>query len=624
MSLEALRSLIPEEDEQPPQAIEPPKDSSMDRLNSLIPVDTSISRESTGQQEAVDTSTAVKIKSSRPSFQMVGSLAGGALGTPLGPMGIAAGGALGTMAGEFVYQTVEDIGRMSDVEGLGESPSFSTRITEGVKEGVIDLGFTVGAKAIGEIGKFGFKHLINKETQELIKEADRLGVEPNKMVIQNTKLQRFYGSVMSRFPFAAGKFRKRAKQAVGELTTAKDNLFMRMGPSWDMAKVGINLDDAYKNEYKVFREEINRQYTKVLDEARDVGAYVNTDAIKEATDNAVTQMRLGLQAQGIPDNEIVNALKSNDVLNRLRKYSGVKRTLSLDELRALDELLDGDMKFAASKGGEAIAQFGKIKDSFQSTRQTIRQLQAPPEGGKPIKDQLAEVDSRFTSTMTEMFETPVAKKLERTVNKNMFAVGKFTKAGTKNPDESFKLLWNAKSPKGMEDLHKVVGDKRFGASLRAHVEGVYDRAISNGVDSYMAGQNKLAFDFHGFKAKLGIGDPKSIEYKTMEKALDLSKSGITMKDVTAYTALLENALRNAPDDVNSFIARRATLGGGKAVLGALGGSLGAPILLLTRLGGRVLSSKPLLVRASMMLDPNLSLQHRKALMLSLEKMVGDE
>jgi len=26
----------------------------------------------------------------------------------------------------------------------------------------------------------------------------------------------------------------------------------------------------------------------------------------------------------------------------------------------------------------------------------------------------------------------------------------------------------------------------------------------------------------------------------------------------------------------------------------------------------------------MMLDPNLSLQHRKALMLSLEKMVGDE
>jgi len=66
------------------------------------------------------------------------------------------------------------------------------------------------------------------------------------------------------------------------------------------------------------------------------------------------------------------------------------------------------------------------------------------------------------------------------------------------------------------------------------------------------------------------------------------------------------------------------LGGGKAVLGALGGSLGAPILLLTRLGGRVLSGKPLLVRASMMLDPNLSLQHRKALMLSLEKMVGDE
>ena len=335
-------------------------------------------------------------------------------------------------------------------------------------------------------------------------------------------------------------------------------------------------------------------------------------------------MRLARQALGESDEEVMTALKSDAVVNRLRKYVNIRDNVSLKEFRALDELLDDDMKYAAAQGGTSVAQFGKIKDSFQTAKKTIQQLQPPIEGGKTVKDMLHDADRTFTETMTELFETPVAKKLERTVNKNMFGVGKYTKAGTRRPDESFKLLWNNKSPQGMEDLQKVVGSKRFGAALRTHVETIYDRAVQGGIDQYLKGQNSLAFNFDGFKKQLGVGAPKSIEYKTMEKALELSKSGITMKDLSSFTSLLENALRNSPDDVNTFIARRATLGGAKAVTGLVGTVGSASTLFLTRGVGRLLSGKPLLVRASMMLDPNISFQHRKALALSLEKMLEEQ
>lgn len=620
MSLETLNALIPEETPTPQP---PPGDlagASMGKLSQLIPPDPTETVQPT--PAAVDPA-AVAVKSSQPSFQMVGSMVGGALGAPAGPLGIAAGGALGAVAGEFAFQTVEDISRLAGVEDLGESPTFSERITKAGKEGVIDLGFSVGTQAVADVAKYGFKHLIPNETKELIKEADKLGVEPTKIVVTNNKLQRYYGSVIGRFPFAAGKFRTRSREAIGQLSRAKENLFMRLGPSWDMAKIGVKLDDAYKNEYKTFRKAMNDQYGRILDESRAVGAFVKTDDIKQVADDAISRMRLARQALGESDDEVMAALKSDTVISRLRKYSQINKTVTLDEFRAIDELLDDDLKFAVAQGGTSVAQFGRIKDSFQMAKKTLHQLQAPPEGGKTIKEQLREVDKVFSTTMTEMFDTPVARKLERTVNKNMFKVGKFTKAGTKNPDESFKLMWNTKSPKGMEDLHRVVGDKRFGASARSHIEGIYDRAVQGGIDQYMNGQNKLAFDFNGFKRSLGIGDPKSLEYQTMKKTLELSKSGVTMKDLSSFTALLENALRNSPDDVNTFIARRAAFGG--TVTSTMAGSvLGVGTLFLTRGIGRILSGKPLIVRASMMLDPNISFQHRKALALSLEKMLEDQ
>lgn len=624
MSLKALDNLIPEEDVVvSPQA----PVSSLDKLDLIIPQEPIAPLAeplSVEKVEPKDLSTATAIKSAQAPFITAGSLIGGAVGAPLGPPGVAVGGALGAAAGEFAFQTVEDIARMKDVEGLGESPTFSERITAGVKEGVIDLGFSAGTKAFGEAAKYVFKTRLPKETQELIKEADRLGIDPTKIAINNTKLQKFYSSIIARFPFAAGKFRTRAKEAVSQLGEAKENLFLRMGPGWDMAKIGIKLDDAFKTEYRVFRKQINKEYSNILKEAKRVGANVDTTNIKAAADDAISRMRLAMQAQGVPDDEIVSILRKDPVLDRLRKYNNIKQNLSLDELNALDELLDKDLKFAVSQGGGVVAEFGKIKDSFRQANKTIRQLIGPEEGGKTVRQMLKETDEKFTTTMTELFETPVAKKLERTVSKGLFKAGAFKKAGTKNPDESFKVLWNAKSPKGMEDLHKVVGDKRFGASLRTHIEGIWDKSVRDGFDDYLAGNNSLAFDFKGFKNRLGIGSPKSLEYKTMEKALEVSKSGVTMKDLTSFTALLENALRNSPEDVNTFIARRVTLGGRKALTGLLGSLGSVATLLISRGIGRVISGKPLIVRAGMMLDPNLSFQHRRALAVAFDKLLPEE
>lgn len=555
-------------------------------------------------------------------------LAGARAGSVIGPAG-AVGGALGAMAGELLFQTVEDIGRQSGMEDLGESPKFSERITAAGKEGVIDLGFLVGAKAVTDLGVLGFKKLISKETRELIEEADKLGVDPTKLVVTNSKVKDFYKSVVARFPFSSGAFRGRSKKAVEQLQSAKELLFMRMGPSWDMAKLGVNMDQAFKKEFSAFRKAMNVRYGMVMEEAKKVGAVIDTAKIRKTAVEQTERLRIALQAQGMSDQEIADVLRTDPAFKRLVQYTRMKPTVTLEEFRAMDDILDKDLAFAGGKGGELVAQFGRVKDSFQGAKDSIRQLVAPEEGGKTVKEMLRDADETFYKTMTEVFETPVAKKQERMVNKKMFSVGQLTKAGTRNPDETFKLLWNTKSPQSMEQLHKVVGTDRFGAATRTHFETLWDKSVQKGFDDFMEGTNKLAFDFNGFKRSLGIGNPKSAEYLTTKRALELSGSGVTMKDMTKFTALLENALRNAPENVNAFIARRAVLGGRPGVMSSLGmGATGllqsAMTMFLSSTVGTIISSKPLMVRIGMILDPNISVQHRKALMVSFNKMLEDQ
>jgi len=557
-----------------------------------------------------------------------GSMAGGRMGAGAGPVGVAVGGAVGAIVGELQFQGMEDIARERGVEGLGESPKFSERITRAGKEGVIDLGFTVGTKAVMDLGIAGYKRLIPKETRELIEEADKLGIEPNKIVTTNGKLKDFYRSVVARFPFSSGAYRGRAKRSILQIERAKKNMFMRMGPSWDMAKLGIELDDAFKKEFSVFRKEMNKQYTAVLDEANKVGAFIDTKAIKAVATKEMAGLRLALQAQGMNEDEVLKALQTDESFKRLRQYTRMKDVLTVEEFRAMDDILDKDLSHAGRQGGELIANFGRVKDSFQTAKDTVRQLQPPAEGGKTVKDMWRDTDQTFTNTMTEMFETPVAKKLERSVNKKMFKVGAFTKAGTKNPDESFKLLWNNKSPQAMEQLHKVVGTNKFGAAMRTHLDTIWDRSVQKGFDDYIKGDNKLAFDLTGLQRQLGIGNPKSAEYLTTKRALELAGSGVTMKDLTKFTSLLENALRNSPENVNSFIARRAMMGGRQGVfksfgMGAVGLTQSALTLLVSTSVGTIISGKPLLQRAALMLDPNISLVHRKAIATSLDKMLEE-
>ena len=568
--------------------------------------------------------------SSEGEMVAAGSMLGTAMGAPAGPVGMAVGGMAGAVAGELAFQTVEDLGRIEDVVDT-ETPPFSERITRAAKEGVIDLGFSVATKALVDLGVVGYKKLIPKETRELIEEADKLGVDPNKLVTTNSKVKDFYRSVVARFPFSSGAYRGRAKRAVSQLAEAKDMLFARMGPSWDLAKMGIKIDDSFGTQFKVFRNQINKMYANVLDEAGKTGAYVNTDKIKQTAIDQITSLRLALQAQGLSDDEVLKALTTDPSFKRLRQYTRMKDVLSVAEFRAMDDILDKDLAYAASRGGELTAQFGKVKDSFATAKDTVQQLQAPPEGGKSVKELWSEADQTFHKTMTEMFETPTAQKLERMVHKKMFKVGNYARSGTRNPDESFKLMWNAKSPKAMEDLHRVVGKQRFAAAARTHVEGIWKKSVQKGFDDFMRapGQNKLAFDFNGWKRQLGLGDPKSAEYVTTKRTLDLAGAGVTMKDLEKYTALLETALRNSPESVNAFIARRAVLGGRPGLvssfgMGAVGTIQSALTLALSAVGGTIISGKPIIQRMGLILDPNISMQHRKALMVSLNKMLEEQ
>jgi len=464
-----------------------------------------------------------------------------------------AGSALGAAAGEAF------------ASGIERRKPKETAI-RALKEAKTDLMFTGAASSLGplfkQLGILRAKALgVGKTEMADVVEAQKFGVE-----LGASEASRFSGvktaiSVVGRFPFLGGPAKQAAAKKASQVFQGEERILARLGPTANLAEVGVDLNAAARTAIKGFRDEAGDLYTKARDIADEAGEIIPTQNVKamaKAIAENFDSARPGRKGVKSPIVEYAESLK--DMPDRLTG----------SQFDALVDDLDVALKKSRTDGF-GIKQGLDIKSASEIDLRSVGADEAGPTQAKAFVSALKEADEFFSKGM-KTFETATAQKFNR-VTKKAFQVG-LKKPGNLNEDELFRVAFNTKSPKAMTDLRGLVGPKIFNKAVRAHIDTAFNKSKD------VLNENTNVFNPKKFIKSLGLEDKNSAQYAALETAL--RSTGINPNDLVRFSKVAEKALSTEIPNVSTFLARRATIGGAKSGLSALlpglavaGGAFGA-------------------------------------------------
>jgi len=526
-----------------------------------------------------------------------GAMLGAAAGTPLGPVGMLAGSALGAAAGEAF------------ASGLEKRPPKETAI-RALKEAKTDLMFTGAASSIGplfkSLGILRAKALgVGKKEMADVLEAEKFGVDLGASEASRFPAVKTTISVVGRFPFLGTPAKQAAAKKAAQVFQGEERILARLGPTANLAEVGVDLNAAARTAIKGFRDEAKVLYTKARDIADEAGEIIPTQNVKamaKAIAENFDSARPGRKGVKSPIVEYAESLK--DMPDRLTG----------SQFDALVDDLDVALK-KSQTDGFGIKQGLDIKSASEIDLRSVATDDVGPTQAKAFVEALKEADEFFSKGM-KTFETATAQKFNR-VTKKAFQVG-LKKPGNLNEDELFRVAFNTKSPKAMTDLRELVGPKVFNRAVRAHIDTAFNKSKD------VLNENTNVFNPKKFIKALGLEDKNSAQYAALETSL--KSTGINPNDLIRFSKVAEKALSTEIPNVSTFIARRATIGGAKSGLSALipglavaGGAFGAvtpAMAVLMTLGARgtvkLLSNPKTLKIATRALDEELPIAVRRA------------
>jgi len=219
-----------------------------------------------------------------------------------------------------------------------------------------------------------------------------------------------------------------------------------------------------------------------------------------------------------------------------------------------------------------------------------------------IAGRMRELDTEFSHTISTLFETATAKQFQSVRKKGIRAIVR--DEATRIPvDQLARTIVKLDSPQSIAELHKIVSQDTFNRVAAQVFNDVFDGAIMK------TGENIGQFNLERFTRHLGVRGGN--RRKAVSKLLELSGSGLKMKDLDELAKAGATIAGLEIPNVSSFIARRATIGGlqslinglipGSAIVGSAtyagGPLLGAAVFIG---GGRLVSAmlaKPETARA---------------------------
>ncbi len=572
--------------------------------------------------EAEDTglSPARVAQTGRTGATMVGGMGGAAIGAPLGPVGAVVGGGLGAMIGSLSARQAEKGARAAGFATEEQLPPRTSRenIQETLRVGGEEALLGGAAAGLPVLFNWGRRAAARgfgatQEGIDLAKRAESMGIQLDALDVASDKslMKGLIGRVLGRFPFLGPGPIKAAERKIPQIKAFRDRTLYRWGPVMNQVDVGVNMNDSAKLQFKLFRNEANAMYNSALNAARSVGATVDVSNVKMAAQNVIDALtkKAARTVEGATPRE-ATTLRA-DLLDFMEDTVNLQRNATVDQLDDWLGRLDGWMTRARNEG-LSLTLLSNLKGVAEKS---VLENISHPEIGRQFKA----ADRFFADAMNTVFKTPTAQRFNR-VTKARFRVGLET-PGTLNPDEVFRVAWNAKSASAMSDLRTLVGQDSFRMGLGAHLDQAFNRAFTE--------TQGATFSVEAYRKFLGLDHVKSAEYKAMQEAL--RGTGLTMGKLKDFGDILQKVNASMPEDVNAMIARRAVLGGWQSMVrtfvpmgvAAGGGATAGPLGSISAVGGLMLirgisrlSTNPkLLKQMDVALDQDVpKLQRRMALL----------
>jgi hypothetical protein len=582
-----------------------------------------------------------------------GGAAGGRAGAGFGPLGqlggMLAGGGLGAMAGYWGDEFLLDMARRFKIdETLEKAPSFSTRLEQSGKVFVNDMMYGQAAASFGPVVRLGIKGLgsVTARGIDIAKRAQGVGINLSIADVTEGNIIPWVTTIFGKFPLVARPITGHAKTLATEINQAADRLFLAMAPIGAMGKMGRRIDRIADAHFRLFRRVINKEYTEVLDQARQTGSEVPVGPAVKVADDFLDTLRRGRSEAAVRKHPFFSwwsseigppskaAFQEGATTTspqhgvRTREYMSVDRAVGL--IQSFEEII-AQTKDQGFNWKEFVEPFHNAVAKSMAEVTTMMRDPATGEVTRTVNKRLSEmwskVDAKFSGIMKEIFETRVARSLGR-ISGGRFSPATITKENPRPPEYTIRILSENNVKTSWDSLAKLIPGKRVAWVAGHWLNDAFQRSMKFdaetpsglGIFASEKGQFSLA---EWFK-RTGMDDPRSAAFEGTMTAL--KKAGMSTKAFVAFNEALVSGVRSSVPNVSSFIARKVNISGisairsimlpGATAAGAGGFAQGelataASILMIGNTFAAIVSSPKIMQMAMKGLDTNADIAVRK-------------
>ena len=547
----------------------------------------------------------------RPTFEAIGGIAGGVVGSPGSLPTMVVGSTLGTAGAGQLYDVVQGYitNQPKTLDG-----QLSTAFQDLQREAAFQTFF---AKIPG-MGRYLKSKLVNKDakTKSLYESAKSIGF-PLSISDTGKPIAKGYNRVIGVFPFVGTPTKKQLAGKADFLNKYSIDTLNTFAPNVSISNLGIDMVEAAKSTRQEFRNITSFFYDDFYKSASKLKQpVISTENFSNAAKSYIKLVDDGLikikgkrlktpqkdqfykYAKSIQNiDPFINISQYKAIIRDMNKFSkqSQKEGYELGQILSLKTGLEKDLNLLTKP--EYYKQFSKVVDvkNMSDVANKLKFANKVFANGlensmitKVMRDKARKQGLELRNIRGQkIFDRGAAKYFER-VDKAIFGSG-FEKPGGIYSDQLADALLKNRNltPQLLNDLNALVGKKNYDKFVRKVFQKAYDNSI---VDN---GVNGLMFDPFKYEDLLGLNTESGRE---IMKGL-LKGSKLTIKQLDDFFDIAKNHGSLTIPDVSQFITRRATLGGTKSILGgvALGyGTFNDPVrglglIYLARKGSGILS-----------------------------------
>lgn len=528
----------------------------------------------------------------RLATQLVGSLSGGIpgatmggqVGSVFGPMGTVAGTAIGGIvggiagvtAGSAAPEATMELGELTGLlapgyrEEHGLSNDEMRTMIEG--EALIEIA-TGGGISLARTASRGLSKLVTRtgaETMRTAAGAADFAIDLMPVQVGSGKIPRAFVNVMGQFPWVGTPLRKQGLLIEEQVKYAVDNLPSRIAPAFSSPAIGRQVVDDVKKLAGRIDNYFGEAYKALDDAAEASGAVIRPEQILSRADTLLSQIsdKTPSVVSGSPT--------ASKALERVKSFiqaeiyplratmddgSSVVAEQSISRMRGMTDKINEQIGMLVKDGipykSRPVEMLISLRNSAQMDMLT-NVYSADTQAAKRLMADYKELNAHFSTTMSELFETSAAKRI-RSVSTGG-ARGTGAKATRTTTDSLMRILLHDESPQIVDEVQQLVSKETFNNMAANYLQNKLTAATK------VAG-TESQFNVDAFAKLMGFTDKNSNRYLQAKRLLD--KTAVPISDVEKLADYMRVASDINIPNMSQFVARRASLGGLRAVKNAV-------------------------------------------------------